>query len=287
MQTPKILKAEFHIDFPEGYRCRFINSITERNVLHSHEYYEIFLTLTEDIEHQVNGVSKNLKLGSLVFIRPNDVHIYTKKDRPYKFINIAFSMELADEFFQFLGNDMDLEAMLKCDMPPTILLTKHEIKQTESLLNHINCIQGNDIKEKRLQVKYILASLFIKYFSKFTNLGATGHTPPSWLVRVCEQMKSPENFQIGVPAMISLSNKTYEHLLRNMKKHYDITVTEFINSLRLNYAANLIKNTNYSLTHICFEAGFNSSSYFSSCFKQYFNMTPTQYRNSENNSDKE
>ena len=60
MQTPKRLKAEYHIDFPEGYRCRFINSITERNVLHSHEYYEIFLTLTDDIEHQVNGVCKNI-----------------------------------------------------------------------------------------------------------------------------------------------------------------------------------------------------------------------------------
>lgn len=215
------------------------------------------------------------------------MYIYIqKKDQLYRFINIAFSMELADEIFKFLGNDMDLETMLKSDMPPTVLLTKNETKQTETLFNHINCIRGNDVKEKRLQVKYILTSLFIKYFSRFTNSGATGHTPPSWLVRVCEQMKLPENFQVGVPAMVNLSNKTYEHLLRNMKKHYGITVTEFINSLRLNYAANLIKNTNYSLTYICFEAGFNSSSYFSSCFKHYFNMTPTQYRNSENNSDK-
>lgn len=79
MQTPKRLKAQHHIDFPEGYRCRFINSITERNVLHSHEYYEIFLTLTDDIAHEVNGVCENLKIGSLTFIRPNDVHIYIQK----------------------------------------------------------------------------------------------------------------------------------------------------------------------------------------------------------------
>ena len=85
--------------------------------------------------------------------------------------------------------------------------------------------------------------------------------------------------------MFKLSNKTYEHLSRNMKKYYDTTVTEYINSLRLNYAANMIKNTNYSLTDICFDAGFNSSSYFSSCFKQYFDMTPTQYRNLRDKAD--
>lgn len=277
MQTPKILKAEFHIDFPEGYRLRFINSITERNVLHSHEYYEIFLTLTNDIEHQVNGVTENLKAGSLVFIRPNDVHIYTKKDQPYRFINFAFVNELANEVFEFLGKDIDVDSMLKCDMPPTILLTKHETAQTEAIFNHINCIPSADIKEKRLQVKYILTSLFIKYFSRFTNYSTVNKTP-DWLTRVCEQMKAHENFQVGVQAMVELSNKTYEHISRSMKKYYGVTVTEYINSLRLNYAANMIKNTNYTLTHICFEAGFNSSSYFSSCFKKYFNMSPTQYR---------
>lgn len=283
MQTPKRLKAEYHIDFPEGYRCRFINSITERNVLHSHEYYEIFLTLTDDIEHQVNGVCENLELGSLTFIRPNDVHIYTKKDQTYRFINLAFTTELADEIFEFLGKDMDLDSMLNCDMPPTVLLTKHETRQTESLFNHINCISSTDVREKRLHVKYILTALFIKYFSRYTN-NKDANKVPDWLARVCEQMKLPENFKVGVSAMVKLSNKTYEHLSRNMKKYYNTTVTEYINSLRLNYAANMIKNTNYSLTDICFEAGFNSSSYFSSCFKQYFNMTPTQYRHTEDNS---
>ena len=33
----KILKKEYHLDDPEGFRCRFITSDTEREVLHAHD----------------------------------------------------------------------------------------------------------------------------------------------------------------------------------------------------------------------------------------------------------
>ena len=274
---PKKLPSKWLFDFPEGYRCRFINSTTEREVLHSHEYYEIFLTLTNDIEHIINDSQETLEIGSLVFIRPSDVHLYKKEAHPYKFINFAFSVELADEVFQFLGQELDIAKMLKCTMPPSVILSKSELKKGRGLFNHINCIPSEDIQQKRLQAKFILTTLFIKYLSRFTDYD-TKQMIPTWLTYAYEQMKFHENFQIGVPAMIKLSNKTYEHLSRSINKYYGITATEYVNQLRLNYAANMITNTNFSLTDIGFEAGFNSSSYFATCFKKYYDMTPTEYR---------
>ena len=71
---------------------------------------------------------------------------------------------------------------------------------------------------------------------------------------------------------------TVENGKLDMKKYYNITVTEYINSLRLNYAANLLVNTNYSLTDIYLECGFSNQTYFSTCFKRTYGMTPTAYR---------
>lgn len=141
----------------------------------------------------------------------------------------------------------------------------------------MNCIPDKDTNEKRLQAKYILTVLFSKYFSGLKN-NDTKKQIPLWLSHVYEQMQKPENFQSGIPAMVKLSNKSYEHLSRSMKKYYNVNITQYINSLRLNYAANMIKNTNYSLTDICFECGFNSTSYFSSCFKKNYGISPTEYR---------
>lgn len=129
MKKYKVLEAKWHIDFPEGFRCRFINSSTEKKVLHAHEYYEIFLTLTDDITHIINGKTENLKKGSLVFIRPNDVHLYKNDEKPYRFINFAFSKELAKALFDFLSEDLNIDEMLNCPMPPTIPLSNSECKK--------------------------------------------------------------------------------------------------------------------------------------------------------------
>jgi len=54
---------------------------------------------------------------------------------------------------------------------------------------------------------------------------------------------------------------------------------EFLNYCRLNHAADLLKHKpNLSITDIAVECGFNTSQYFSTCFRQQFHTTPQLYR---------
>ncbi|WP_281337199.1 hybrid sensor histidine kinase/response regulator transcription factor [Flavobacterium eburneipallidum] len=52
----------------------------------------------------------------------------------------------------------------------------------------------------------------------------------------------------------------------------------FIRDMRLNAAAELIKNEDMLIKEICFEVGFNDLKYFGKCFKTKFNATPAEYR---------
>lgn len=54
---------------------------------------------------------------------------------------------------------------------------------------------------------------------------------------------------------------------------------EFIKDIRLNRAAQLIKEGELSMTQISYMIGMTDSRYFSRCFKQKFGMTPTEYKN--------
>lgn len=277
MKDIKILEAKWHIDFPEGFRCRFINSETEKKVLHTHDYYEIFLTLTDDIYHVVNDKTEMLKKGSLVFIRPGDIHLYENTEEPYRFINLAFSEEIANSVFDFVGTELSINEMCTGDYPPTIYLSENECEKAENLFQTINYVPADKHMEKRLQCKAILISLFSSYFSRFGSEKDI-YEIPSWLSNAYEQMKSDKYFKEGIPAMVELCGKSYEHISRCLKKYYHITVTEYINSLKLNYAANLLSNTDYSLTDICLECGFNNPTYFSSYFKKVYGETPHEYR---------
>ena len=53
---------------------------------------------------------------------------------------------------------------------------------------------------------------------------------------------------------------------------------EYVNQYRLTQAAQLLRTTAQSVSDICYLTGFNSSSYFTKKFKDYYKMTPKEYR---------
>jgi signal transduction histidine kinase/DNA-binding response OmpR family regulator/streptogramin lyase len=58
-----------------------------------------------------------------------------------------------------------------------------------------------------------------------------------------------------------------------------ITPSEFIRSVRLKSAAQLLEKTKMTVAQIAFEVGFNNTKYFVKYFKEEYNMLPTAYRN--------
>ncbi|WP_299664820.1 two-component regulator propeller domain-containing protein [uncultured Polaribacter sp.] len=60
------------------------------------------------------------------------------------------------------------------------------------------------------------------------------------------------------------------------------SVGEFIRSIRLKHAALLLKNTNLNVSEVCYSVGFSTMWYFSKCFKNEFNLTPSDFRKNEN-----
>ena len=51
----KCLAAEKQLDIDVGFRFRRVLLTTEMSRLHCHEFYELFLTLSDGIRHEING----------------------------------------------------------------------------------------------------------------------------------------------------------------------------------------------------------------------------------------
>ncbi|WP_372775990.1 ATP-binding protein [Mangrovibacterium sp.] len=56
-------------------------------------------------------------------------------------------------------------------------------------------------------------------------------------------------------------------------------VKDFILHIRLRKAAEQLKQSGLTITEIAFDCGFSDPTYFSTVFKRYYNITPTEYRN--------
>ena len=55
------------------------------------------------------------------------------------------------------------------------------------------------------------------------------------------------------------------------------STNEFIRTIRLKRAAQLIERRDYSIKEIMSLTGFNTASYFSKCFKRQFGILPSEY----------
>ena len=66
-------------------------------------------------------------------------------------------------------------------------------------------------------------------------------------------------------------------LHRKLKALTSQPASEFIRTLRLKRAANLLKDSQLSVEEISFRVGFNSPAYFTKCFKLLFGKTPSDF----------
>lgn len=62
------------------------------------------------------------------------------------------------------------------------------------------------------------------------------------------------------------------------KKEKGITFSNYLNSVRIDKAKQLLKNPQVTVNDAAYEAGFNDPQYFSKTFKKYTGMTVTEYR---------
>lgn len=64
-------------------------------------------------------------------------------------------------------------------------------------------------------------------------------------------------------------------LYRKIKALTDLSIIEFIRTVRMNRATQLLKTGKYRVSDVAFEVGFNDLKYFRQCFKEQFNIAPS------------
>jgi AraC family cel operon transcriptional repressor len=101
---------------------------------------------------------------------------------------------------------------------------------------------------------------------------------PDWLQRACREISQPQHFHLGAKALVRLAGRCHEHVARELKKATGMTPTEYVNRIRLNYAAQTLEISEKPIIDIATECGFNSLGHFYQMFRKQYNMPPRLYR---------
>lgn len=273
---PKLLTAERFVDQKLKCSYRYILSDTEYFRPHYHDYYEIFILLDGNANHLVNGTVVPLKKNDMVFIRPNDTHNYVSTNgKTFSMLNITFTSETADEIFSFLGDGFPSRKLCNTKLPPKVRLSAGEFSALNDHMTSIGAIPSENTEMLKTALRTFIFNIITKYYSDFST---NAISIPPWLEVLCSEMRKNGRFIEGSEKLFQMTNKSREHVCRSMKKYMGVTVTEFINDLRLNYICNMLSNSNHSITDIIYESGFNNLSWAAELFKKKHGITMSQYR---------
>lgn len=280
MEKIKKLFEKEQTDIDTGFRCRLVDGRKELFDYHYHDYYEIFLTLNDDIIHNVNGKKINLTKNTLVFIRPQDRHIYESCDTDFYFYNISFSKDIYQQLKDYLDTPF-FDELENLEYPPMFDLSNKDIEWVKKGFRRLNQIGIEDKKTELLEFKYFIMRVFFKFIlsEDFYDIPYTVNLEvPIWLKKFMQSLRSQEKFSLSFDEIVNLSGKNGDYLNRTCKKYYNITLNQYINNLRLNYVANMLISTNFKIIDIFFEAGYEDVSWATVIFKKKYGVTPNTFR---------
>lgn len=258
-----------YADNPED-KCTCLHS-TVNVPLHSHEDFYEFIIITCGGYYNINGKEEKLyKKNTLLMFHSGTTHS----------MNIAepnsahFTFLVSEDFFEtaIQNYQYDVKSFLR-EPFAAVSLTYTQANYLTSLSN---AMINMSYKSKQHIHQIFLHNIFYLIFS--ANQSKIAYNDDDYIETLIERLN---NFQY-VNDEISTIYMDYPisqcTLCAMFKKRMGTTIVHYRNIKRMEYAAQLLTNWNYSVTDVANRISISCLSYFSKEFKKQFGMTPKEYQ---------
>ena len=86
------------------------------------------------------------------------------------------------------------------------------------------------------------------------------------------------NEQFGVKELVKIYGMSRSQLHRKLKPIKGQSISQFIREIRLEKAMQLLQKNETTVSEIAYQVGFNSPTYFNTCFHDYFGYPPGEVK---------
>lgn len=163
--------------------------------------------------------------------------------------------------------------------------SQYHLKNTQELTHTINRLVHNSKdtnQAKDIFAELALQELLIRLMqSQARNLIFENYQQNMNRYRfayIVKYIKENIGKELTVLELSNLACMSESNFFKTFKRELGISPIDFVLQERIGLAKQLLARTHKTITDICFEAGFNSVNYFSTLFKKYEKVSPTQYR---------
>ncbi len=105
---------------------------------------------------------------------------------------------------------------------------------------------------------------------------------PKWAYTLRDYLRENYKKDLSLSAIAGILDLHPVYLSREFSRYFGVTMGSYIRKLKVENALLLFRQPSLSLTEIGYMAGFADQSHFIRCFKDFFGVTPGQYRERTN-----
>jgi len=282
----RIMHENLNLDTGSPVKIKWCDYDYFKFPLHFHDEYEIVYIIKSTGTRFVGNSIEPYSEGDLVLLGSSVPHMYRSDPQYYNKDSTlrvhAITIQFAKGFFSHGINEYP------------------ELKSIKNLLTTSKrgvCFDKDDNQhirkriEKALSLKGLplllecihILSLMSKS-TRFTLLNQEDSESTSELIeadtrliKVLSFIKREYNRQLTLNEIAGVAGMNQSAFCRFFHVKTGKTCTNYINSLRINFACKLLLEKRLSITEICYECGFNNISNFNRQFKEVTKYSPTEY----------
>lgn len=261
MKKPLIITAA-------GYYRVHTSRIIETERPYGRGDYQLLYIAAGRAHFYFNGVERIIPKGNMVLFRPGEVQMYYlyAADKPETYW-VHFTGSNVDELLDYYQMPKDVNVFFTGTSPDYQWLYRQMIQELQlQRTNYADLLNMN--------LRHILL-IINRYLQEGNQIGTD-------MLDEIERATHYFNEHYNEPIVIEDYAKdramTANWFTQSFKKITKFTPMQYILSLRLANAMNLIDNTDYNMTQIAQAVGYDNSMYFSRLFKKHIGMTPMEYK---------
>lgn len=251
----------------------------EMKTFHFHKKYELYY-LFEGARHYFIGDDTYLvNAGDLVMIHSDEIH---KTGSVGTQGHTRVVMNFSDELLAELCLCLDVNLFCCFDEKVHIVTVPMKLRPIIEVLFKRLYDDREEGGAQALALRKILVSELLMYCAQFIKTQDTDHTSARVKNQTISDIKCfiSERYAESL-SLCEIANKFYlspSYISRLFKKTTGLSIVEYINSVRVMAAKNLLDNTALKVSEIAQQTGFATTIHFSRVFKASTALSPQQYR---------
>lgn len=246
--------------------------------------FDLLVVTSGQIDVVENDIPYVVEAGMYLILRPDAHHYGTKECSPdTSFYWLHFQTSGEWGMNKSLVHEKDNQSELQIMTPNyfTIEIPQFgrlsQTQRTTELLETITGLVQSGHQSKALWRQQVLFQELIELLAA---AGANSKSSPSseCAEKAASYLRKHFKEEFKAHTMGLQINFHPVYIARCMQKEYGCSPVEYLLRYRLEQAKLLLVQTDYSISRIAEEVGFNQAAYFTSCFKKQEKISPRKYR---------